>query len=222
MTDAHSGGDGRAAGDAVSGAASQARVRTSGHRRHRRAACRSRCRRRGLVRATGRPRADAACPSPRRRCPRAPSPMAASRCARARSPCCALCRGRARRAAERGAEGEDEGRRTRRARRAAQHRASGSTLLYRWRADVAPGTYRYRVFLKDASGEAELSSKAAPLIVTQPPRSPSEAAVEKALAWAAARLGRVSVAVVDTNGRLYGLDEHSCYRSAVWSRRCCS
>ncbi len=90
----------------------------------------------------------------------------------------------------------------------------GSTLLYRWRADVAPGTYRYRVLLEDASGEAELSSKAAPLVVTQPPGFPSEAAVEKALAWAATRLGRVSVAVVDTNGRLYGLDEHSCYRSA--------
>ena len=70
------------------------------------------------------------------------------------------------------------------------------------------------MILKDPSGEVELSSKAATLIVTLPPGFPSAAAVEEALAWAGARLGRVSVAVVDTNGRLYGLDERSHYRSA--------
>jgi hypothetical protein len=90
----------------------------------------------------------------------------------------------------------------------------GSALVYHWRADVDPGRYRYAVVLDDPTGVVELDSASAALVVTQPPGFPAEATVEKALAWAAARPGRVSVAVVDSNGRLYGLEERRRYRSA--------
>jgi hypothetical protein len=90
----------------------------------------------------------------------------------------------------------------------------GRALLYRWKADVEPGSYRYAVVLEDPTGAAQLRSRRGKLVVTSPPGFPSEALVRAALEFASARAGRVSVAVIDTNGRLYGLDEHERFTSA--------
>jgi hypothetical protein len=91
---------------------------------------------------------------------------------------------------------------------------SGDELSYRWRVDVPTGSYEYGVLLEDPTGEAETETERAALVVTPRPGFPSADAIESALEWAESREGRVSVAVVDTNGHLVGMDEHRHYRSA--------
>jgi len=84
------------------------------------------------------------------------------------------------------------------------------------RADLPPARYTYLVHLRDPSGRTEAAAEAAELRVLSPlpPAFPGREAVAQALDWAAGRTGKVSVAVVDSNGDLTGLRAHETFEGA--------
>jgi hypothetical protein len=82
----------------------------------------------------------------------------------------------------------------------------GKAQVWRGRLWLAPGEYHFAALARDARGRREKRAVPGRLTVL-PPAVPSVAAVKRALAWAGQRGGTVSVAVVDSAGRLYGLHE---------------
>jgi hypothetical protein len=90
----------------------------------------------------------------------------------------------------------------------------GGPVHCRWRVDLEPGRYRYLLRLEHDGTPVAADVASAALVVTPPPGFPGHDAIGDAFAWADRRDGVVSVAVVDTNGRLHGLDAHRRYKGA--------
>jgi hypothetical protein len=84
------------------------------------------------------------------------------------------------------------------------------------RVDLPVGRYTYLVQLRDTAGRTEAAAEAAELRVLPPlpPAYPGGKAVADAFDWAAARNGKVAVAVVDSNDELSGLHAHTTFESA--------
>ncbi len=82
----------------------------------------------------------------------------------------------------------------------------GEPRAWRGRIRLPRGRYRLVVRAFDAGGRREAHATAARLRVRAPlpPLVPTKKARRAAFAWAARRAGRVSVAVVDSRGRVYG------------------
>jgi hypothetical protein len=98
----------------------------------------------------------------------------------------------------------------------AQATPVGLGQVWRGRIRLAIGRYLIVAHARDANGLTEARATTATLTVLKalPPAMPSEAARRAAFAWAARRAGRVSVAVIDSRGRLFGLDQRAPFVSA--------
>lgn len=83
----------------------------------------------------------------------------------------------------------------------------GVAQKWRGRLRLPAGRYLLVAHARDAAGQAEAQAEPARLVVLRPLPAlmPSRDALRRAFVWAAHRAGRVSVAVVDSRGRLHGL-----------------
>ena len=92
----------------------------------------------------------------------------------------------------------------------------GAVQAWRGRLRLPAGRYLLVAHARDAAGQAEARAVPARLVVLRalPPLVPSSAGLRRALAWAAGRGGRVSVAVVDSRGRLHGFHPWRSFMSA--------
>jgi hypothetical protein len=84
------------------------------------------------------------------------------------------------------------------------------------RVALPAGSYTYSLRLTgpDGSGQTSAASSALRVLAPLTPGFPGGKATRSALSWARSRDGRVAVAVVDTNGRLWGLNEHETFQAA--------
>ena len=92
----------------------------------------------------------------------------------------------------------------------------GVVQAWRGRLRLPAGRYLLVAHARDAAGQAEARAVPARLVVLRalPPLVPSSAGLRRAFAWAAGRGGRVSVAVVDSRGRLHGFHPWRSFMSA--------
>jgi len=92
----------------------------------------------------------------------------------------------------------------------------GVAQEWRGRLRLPAGKYLLVAHARDAAGQAEVRAEPAWLVVlrTLPPLVPSTAGLRRAFAWAAHRAGRVSVAVVDSRGRIHGFHPSRAFTSA--------
>ena len=83
----------------------------------------------------------------------------------------------------------------------------GVAQEWRGRLRLPAGKYLLVAHARDAAGQAEARAEPARLVVLRalPALVPTGDGLRRAFAWAAQRAGRVSVAVVDSRGRLRGL-----------------
>lgn len=95
--------------------------------------------------------------------------------------------------------------------------------------DLAAGRYRYLVHVapapaggvqSPAPAASEESAASAALVVSppRPPAYPSAAAIDRALEWAEERSGKLSVAIIDSDGELHGLRPDEQFQSASISK----
>ena len=92
----------------------------------------------------------------------------------------------------------------------------GVLQVWRDRLRLPLGRYLLVAHARDATGQEEAQSVPARLVVLRalPPLVPSSDGLRRAFAWAADRGGRVSVAVVDSRGRLHGFHPWRSFMSA--------
>ncbi len=94
--------------------------------------------------------------------------------------------------------------------------AAGTTQTWSGKVTLAPGRYAVTAHATDAAGRPESRATPAQLRVLAPPVPvvPTAGARRTAFAWAAARAGRVAVAVVDSRGHVRGYHAAEGFTSA--------
>ena len=92
----------------------------------------------------------------------------------------------------------------------------GVAQEWRGRLRLPAGTYLLVAHARDAAGQAEARAEPARLVVLRalPTLVPTARGIKRAFAWAAHRAGRVSVAVVDSRGRIHGFNPSRAFMSA--------